>query len=107
MESWLNGKASDCNSEANVLEPRCGGSNPPLSANQKSKPIVWMHLSISVNHMVIEADKFHLRVAKRLLSPLPISEQERASLLSEVANRESMHENMEAVLREMIKVLSD
>lgn len=51
--------------------------------------------------MIMEAEKFHLRVAKRLLSPEPISEPERASLLSDVARRERMHEQLEAALEQL------
>jgi len=54
--------------------------------------------------MVVEADKFHLQVAKRLLSPEPLSERERAELLSQIAKREQRHEQMEAGLEQMRKV---
>lgn len=57
-------------------------------------------------HMVIEADKFHLSVAKRLLAPSPISERERSDLLDLLSKREHLHEQMEASVSQMIKHLN-
>lgn len=55
--------------------------------------------------MIIEADKFHLQVAKAILSPEPISEQQKAELRDQLARRESRHEQIERLLEEAKKTL--
>ena len=55
--------------------------------------------------MIVEADKFHLGVAKALLSSEPLSEQQRVALRNAVAKRESRHEQQELLFREMVKIL--
>ena len=56
-------------------------------------------------HMVIQADGFHLSVARALLSPKPLSERDKVDLLTSVAQRERTHEQMEAALVEMRRIL--
>ena len=58
-----------------------------------------------VLNMVVEADKFHLQVAKALLSSKPPSEQQRVALRDLLAKRERTHEQIEASLAEMKRVL--
>jgi hypothetical protein len=55
--------------------------------------------------LVIEADKFHLEVAKALLSDEPLSAQQRVELRSLLARRESRHEQIERLFAEMKKIL--
>ena len=55
--------------------------------------------------MITDADKFHLEVAKRLLSSQPLSEDERVALLGRVAQKEATHEQMEAAISQLIDVL--
>lgn len=55
--------------------------------------------------MVIEADKFHLSVAKALLASKPLSEQHRVALRDAVAKRESRHEKQEQLFQEIVDYL--
>jgi len=55
--------------------------------------------------MVTDADKFHLEVARRLLSSQPLSEGEKVALLDRVAQKEATHEQMDAAISQMIEVL--
>ncbi len=54
----------------------------------------------------LEADKFHLSVAKAILSSWPPSEHIRAQLLDALATRETQHESQEALLAEMKRILN-
>lgn len=58
-----------------------------------------------VLEMVIESDKFHLQVAKALLSAKPLTEQQRVVLLKSLAKRESRHEQVEALVLKMKEIL--
>jgi hypothetical protein len=55
----------------------------------------------------LAADKFHLWVAKALLSPEPISERVRQQLLDALAKRESDHEKIEALFAALKKLYDD
>ncbi len=57
--------------------------------------------------MTVEADAFHLRVAKALLSPSPICEHEKQQLRDDVAKRESKHEQLETAVSALIELLRD
>jgi hypothetical protein len=61
---------------------------------------------VGVLHTVMEADKFHLSVAKRLLSAEPFDERARADLLAELSRREALHEQMEASVAKMKQILN-
>ena len=54
-----------------------------------------------------EAEKFHLQVAKALLSEEPLSASERGALLDEIANRESKHEQQEASIQILLKLMRE
>ena len=56
--------------------------------------------------MIVEVEKGYLEVAKALLSPKPLSEQERVALLDKIAKRQSANEKQEALLREAAKILN-
>jgi hypothetical protein len=56
--------------------------------------------------MILEADEFHLKVAKGLLGPQPLSEQEKAALRDEIAKRESRHEQVELLLKQVIETVN-
>lgn len=56
---------------------------------------------VMLQAMIVSADRFHLRVAKALLSDEPLSSQQKAALRDEIAKRESAQEKQEALLKEM------
>ena len=60
---------------------------------------------VGVLAMIVESDKFHLEMAKALLSAHPISERQRASLRDKLAKRESRHEQIERLLEDMKHIL--
>jgi hypothetical protein len=60
----------------------------------------------SVLHMIVETDKFHLEVAKALLSSEPLSEQQKAELRGRIATRESRHEQQEKLIADAARLLS-
>lgn len=64
-----------------------------------------MGLMVGLLDMVLESDKFHLEVAKALLSDEPISEQRRVALRDSLAKRESRHEQVERLVEQMKKEL--
>ncbi len=66
-----------------------------------------MRALVMLQAMIVEADKFHLSVAKALLSPKPLSEQQRVALLDAVAKRESRHEQQEQLFQQAVQLLKN
>lgn len=64
-----------------------------------------MKIIAGLLNMTIEADRFHLQVAKDLLKPESLTEQRKAELLALLAKRESRHEQQELLVNQMIGVL--
>lgn len=57
--------------------------------------------------LILEADKFHVRVAKAFLSPTPLSGPEKQQLRDDLAKRESNHEQLEMLLSGLVDSLRD
>jgi len=55
--------------------------------------------------MIVEVEKFHLEVAKALLSEQPLSEQQKVALRDKIAKRESANEIQEQLFLKAVELL--